>query len=197
MRRSVLVVAAIVVILFVAIVLVLFPSADTIPYAVTGKTGEIEFRQYPPLVLATVNNSEDDSGFNLLFAYITGNNKPHTSIAMTAPVITSQQIAMTAPVLSNATSMSFVMPTGKSREEIPDPLDNRVTITTIPARELAVVRFSGYASQKDVDAATSRLLEGLANANFTTVGQPFLMRYNPPWTPGFLRRNEVAIEIQH
>ncbi|MFZ0006359.1 MAG: heme-binding protein [Methanoregula sp.] len=197
MRRSVLAASALALILFVAFVLLLFPSTDTIPFTVTGKKGEIEFRQYPPLVLATVNNSEGDNGFNLLFAYITGNNKPHTSISMTAPVIMSQQIAMTAPVLSSGGSMSFVMPAGKIRDEIPDPLDNRVTITTVPGREIAVVRFSGYASQKDIDAETSRLLEGLANANITPAGQPFLMRYNPPWTPGFLRRNEVAIEIQH
>ena len=168
---------------------------ETIPYEITDKTGEIEFRQYPPLVLATVNNSENNSGFNLLFDYISGNNNPHANIAMTAPVITSQQIAMTAPVISSAGSMSFVMPAGKTREEIPDPLDSHVTITTIPGRELAVVRFNGYASQKDVDAATSQQLDGLANAHITLVGQPFLMQYDPPWTPGFLRRNEVAIEI--
>jgi SOUL heme-binding protein len=196
MQRSILAAFAIAIILFVAVVLFVLPSADTIPYIVTGTSGDIEFRQYPPLVIATVNNSEDDSGFNLLFAYITGDNKAHSTISMTAPVVTSQQIAMTAPVLSDATSMSFVMPIGKSREEIPDPLDTRVTITTLPERELAVVRFSGYASQKDTDATTSRLLEKLTSAGITPVGQPFLMQYNPPWTPGFLRRNEVGIEIQ-
>ncbi|MGB9175361.1 MAG: heme-binding protein, partial [Methanoregula sp.] len=85
---------------------------------------------------------------------------------------------------------------GTTREETPDPLDNRVRIVTIPEREIAVIRFSGYAPQEDVDAAASRLQEGLKNVGIGTAGQPFLMRYDSPWTPGFLRRNEVAVEIR-
>jgi hypothetical protein len=171
-------------------------SADTIPYAVTGKTGEIEFRHYPELVLATVDTARDDAGFNLLFAYISGSNKPREKIPMTAPVITSQKIPMTAPVVSDAGSMSFVMPAGIKREETPDLLDSRVRIVTIKERDIAVIRFSGYAPKEDADAATSRLQDGLKNEGILTVGEPFLMRYDSPWTPGFLRRNEVAIEIQ-
>jgi hypothetical protein len=171
-------------------------SADTIPYAVTGKTGEIEFRHYPELVLATVDTAEDNAGFNLLFAYISGSNKPREKIPMTAPVITSQKIPMTAPVVSDAASMSFVMPAGSKRENIPDPVDSRVRIVTLPERDIAVIRFSGYAPPEDVDAATSRLQDGLNNGGILMEGQPFLMRYDSPWTPGFLRRNEVAIEIR-
>ena len=69
-------------------------------------------------------------------------------------------------------------------------------ITTLSGREVAVIRFHGYARQDEVNAAQSRLREGLKNAGIAPVGQPFLMRYNPPWTPGFLRRNEVAVEIR-
>jgi hypothetical protein len=171
-------------------------SAGSIPYAVTGKTGEIEFRHYPELVLATVDTTEDNTGFNLLFTYISGSNKPREKIPMTAPVITSQKIPMTAPVVSDTASMSFVMPAGSTRENIPDPLDSRVRIVTLPERDIAVIRFSGYAPQEDVDAATSRLQDGLKTAGIVTTGQPFLMRYDSPWTPGFLRRNEVATEIR-
>jgi len=35
----------------------------------------------------------------------------------------------------------------------------------------------------------------LAENRIETVGEPVLMRYNAPWTPGFMRRNEIAIEI--
>jgi len=64
---------------------------------------------------------------------------------------------MTAPVVSDAGSMSFVMPAGTKREETPDPLDSRVRIVTLPEREIAVIRFSGYAPKADVDAVASRL----------------------------------------
>jgi len=195
MRKTVLVASAIAIILVLALILAQ-SSAETIPYSIKGTTGEIEFRQYPELVLATVDTAEDNAGFNLLFAYISGSNKPREKIPMTAPVITSQKIPMTAPVVSDAASMSFVMPAGTKREETPDPLDSRVRIVTIPEREVAVIRFTGYAPPEEVDAATSRLQEALKNEGILTVGEPFLMRYDSPWTPGFLRRNEVAIEIR-
>jgi hypothetical protein len=168
---------------------------QTISYEITGQIGEIEFRKYPRLVLATVMSPGNDSGFNLLFSYITGKNRTKRQIQMTAPVITSEKIAMTAPVVSDEKSMSFVMPGGKEQDEIPDPLDERVKITTQNPREMAVIRFKGYAGREDVNDVKSRLLEGLQKAGITARGQPVLMRYNAPWTPGFLRRNEVGIEI--
>jgi effector-binding domain-containing protein len=195
MRKILLVASAIAIILVLALLLTQ-SFAETVPYSIKGSTGEIEFRQYPSLVLATTDNSQNDAGFNLLFAYISGSNKARDKIPMTAPVITSQKIPMTSPVVSDATSMSFVMPAGKTQEEIPDPLDSRVRIVTLPAREVAVIRFTGYASPEEVDAVTLRLQEGLKKAGIETVGQSFLMRYDTPWTPGFLRRNEVAIEIR-
>jgi hypothetical protein len=180
---------------------------ETAAYEITGQIGEIELRRYPQLFLATVNDSGEDSGFDLLFRYITGNNHIREKIPMTAPVITSEKIPMTtpvitseripmtAPVVSDEQSMSFVMPAGKKREELPDPLDTRVHLTALPPREVAVIRFKGYARQKEVDNAKSRMMDDLKKAGITTRGQFFLMRYNPPWTPGFLRRNEVGIEI--
>jgi len=195
MRKIVLVASAIAIILVLALLLAQ-SSAETIPYEVKGKIGEIEFRHYPELVLATVDTAEDNAGFNLLFAYISGSNKPREKIPMTAPVITSQKIPMTAPVVSDAGSMSFVMPAGTKREETPDPLDSRVRIVTLPKREVAVIHFTGYAPPEDVDAVTLRLQDGLKKTGIETVGQPFLMRYDTPWMPGFLRRNEVGIEIK-
>lgn len=194
MRTMIIGIGALAVILLLAFLLSR-SSADTIPYTVTGKSGEIEFRHYPELVLATVETNDDNAGFSLLFAYISGSNKHREKIPMTAPVITSQKIPMTAPVVSDAESMSFVMPAGSKREDIPDPLDSRVRIVTIPERVIAVIRFSGYAPPEDVDTATSRLQEGLKNEGIVTTGRPFLMRYDSPWTPGFLRRNEVGIGV--
>jgi effector-binding domain-containing protein len=168
---------------------------ETVAYEITGQSGEIEFRKYPLMVLATVKSPGDDSGFNLLFAYITGNNHAKGQIPMTAPVITSAQIPMTSPVVSDDESMSFVMPRGKEQEELPHPQDHRVKINSLPPREIAVIRFRGYAGREDVHAVTSRLLDGLKKSGIATQGKPVLMRYNAPWTPGFLRRNEVGIDI--
>jgi effector-binding domain-containing protein len=102
---------------------------------------------------------------------------------------------MTAPVISEANAMSFVLPTAYSMEEVPEPIDTRIRIQEIPPRELAVIRFSGRASASEVARVRDRLLKKLEEANITVVGTPFLMRYNAPYTPGFLRRNEVGVEI--
>ncbi|ABN07848.1 SOUL heme-binding protein [Methanocorpusculum labreanum Z] len=169
---------------------------ETIPYEVTGKEGEIEFRKYPALVLATVESAGDDSGFNLLFAYISGKNAAKDSLQMTAPVITSAKIPMTAPVVSNASTMSFVMPPGKTSGEIPEPLDSKVRIVPVPEREIAVIAFKGKTHDEEVKEVEGRLLKGLRDAGIEAAGEVFLMRYNPPWIPGFLRHNEVGVEVR-
>ncbi len=136
---------------------------ETIPYEVTGKAGEIEFRQYPALVLATVDSAGDDSGFNLLFAYISGKNAAKDSLQMTAPVIMSAKIPMTTPVVSNASMMSFVMPPGKTPDEIPEPLDTKVRLVPVPKREVAVITFKEKTHDDEVKAAEERLLKGLGD----------------------------------
>lgn len=169
----------------------------TIPYEVPQKVGDIEIRKYSALVLATVDtNGNDNSAFSPLFAYISGKNIANSAIPMTSPVITSTKIPMTSPVVSDATTMSFVMPAGKTLDEIPEPLDSNVRIIPVPEREVAVLRFKGKTREKDVAAKEALLRKALKDAGIEPVGEVFLMRYNPPWTPGFLRHNELGLEIK-
>ena len=58
------------------------------------------------------------------------------------------------------------------------------------------MRFSGGWSEDRFDAKTKELLEELGKAKIKTIGGVFTMLYNPPFAPGFLRRNEVAIEVE-
>lgn len=166
-------------------------------YQEAGRIGEVELREYPELMLATVTGRSDNSAFGLLFRYISGENRTRKKIPMTAPVITSasEKVKMTAPVISDVNSFSFVMPFEYKLEEIPEPLDPHIGVQKIPARKLAVIRFKGYAREKSVNEVKSRLSSVLQKNGIVTVGEPFLMRYNSPWTPGFMRRNEVGIEI--
>jgi hypothetical protein len=168
---------------------------ETIRYQERGRLGDVEFRSYPSTILATVMGNDESENFMVLFRYISGNNRPGRKIPMTSPVITGEKIAMTAPVISDSNAMSFVMPTTYRKEEVPEPIDDRITIQEILPRELAVIRFSGRSSDRDVNNARARLIKALEEAQIRIVGAPFLMRYNPPFTPGFLRRNEVGVEI--
>jgi len=114
---------------------------------------------------------------------------------MTAPVITPEKIAMTSPVFTDADSMSFIVPSMYTRETVPEPTDPHITITEQPAKTLAVLRFSGWGRSSTVEKKTQLLLETLRRNKIETKGEVTLMRYNPPFTPWFLRRNEVAIEV--
>ncbi len=163
-------------------------------YEVLREINKIEIRHYPSLVIARVDDY-GDGGFNILFSFITGNNRQKSKIAMTAPVV-SEQIAMTAPVLSESESLAFVMPEGLTLETTPEPLDERVKIIEIPERDVAALKFSGRWSNSIFKKKSKEMLEELTKAGIGAVGQVFTMRYNGPFTPWFMRRNEVAIEIK-
>jgi len=163
-------------------------------YEVLKKIDNVEIRRYPRLVIAKVD-SYGDGGFNILFQFITGNNRQKSNVAMTSPVV-SEQIAMTAPVLSETGSLSFIMPEGFSLETTPEPIDERVKIAEVSERMVATLRFSGRWSNLTFKKKTEELLTKIENAGLKATGQVFSMRYNGPFTPWFLRRNEVGVPVE-
>ena len=166
-------------------------------YEIVKKTGKVEIRRYPSTIIAKVSNCENDS-FGLLFRFISGQNREKAKVKMTAPVF-SQEIKMTTPVISDFSGsgyMAFVMPAEFVLETTPEPLDNRVKIEVVPERYVAALRFSGSWSEANFVAKTRELLEELAEAKVKAKDNVFSMLYNPPFTPWFLRRNEVAIEVE-
>jgi hypothetical protein len=173
-------------------------------YEVVEDLGPVELRRYGPLAVAKVHGM-GSGGFTPLFRYIQGNNTGGARVAMTAPVIqerdetthgtSSERIAMTAPVLSDRDSMAFVLPEGYTVGTAPKPLDERVSIEEVPGRVLAVLRFSGRWTEQAFDRRSQQLLGRLVSSGVRTRGEVFSMVYNPPFTPPFLRRNEVAIEV--
>jgi hypothetical protein len=175
---------------------------QTVNYEIIRKIENVEIRRYPRIVIAKVANDESDS-FGLLFRFISGNNKEKEKVKMTTPVVsqeTSREIKMTSPVLSDFSNegyMAFVMPSEYNFETTPLPLDSRVKIEEIPARSVAVLRFSGSWSEAHFEEKTKELLQEITNAKVKTKGSVFTMLYNPPFTPSFLRRNEVAVEVEN
>ncbi len=163
-------------------------------YEVLRKIGIIEIRRYPKILTAKVENLGDE-GFNLLLNFISGSNKQKANVSMTAPVI-AEQITMTAPVLSETDSLSFIMPEEYTIKTIPHPIDERVKIVQIPERIVGVMQFSGRWSNVIFKKKAKELLEELKRADVKVIGEVFSMRYNSPYTPWFMRRNEVAVPIE-
>jgi hypothetical protein len=172
---------------------------ESLSYEVLRSSGPYEVRRYPLVILATVRGMSDYEAFSILFRYISGENSRTEKVPMTAPVMSgvavSEHIPMTVPVVSDPTSFSFALPSGYSPADTPEPSDRRVNLEVVPGRHLAVLRFRGRAGQRAVAGRYKELSEWVGKAGLSPKGSPFLMRYNPPYIPGFLRRNEVATEV--
>jgi hypothetical protein len=163
-------------------------------YQVLKQIDKVEIRKYSAMLLARVDG-QSDGGFNILYQYITGKNTKKSSVEMTAPVV-SEKISMTAPVVSENRSLAFIMPEEYTAATIPQPLDNSIQIVEVPPRTVAALTFSGRWSDSVFQNKSKELLETLTKANITTVGEVFYLRYNGPFAPWFMRRNEVAIQIE-
>jgi len=177
-------------------------------YELIGKLDQVELRQYAPYVVAevVVNATADDAGsqaFPILAGYIFGKNKGEKKLAMTAPVTQSAaplKMDMTAPVTQAAVPggmrVQFVLPKGVTLESAPEPLDPRVQLRLVPASQWAAIRYSGTWSQANYDEHLALLKAALDKAGVATQGEPVLARYNPPFTPWFLRRNEIWLALR-
>jgi len=150
----------------------------------------VELRDYAPSIQAKTvlaHGGETSTGFRRLAGFIFGGNDRSQKIAMTAPV--EETLQEQAPV------MAFTMPSRYTLDELPRPADARITLEEVPARTVAVLRFSGWATDASVARKKRQLLATLAQRDIVPVGVPSLNQYNPPWTPPFLRRNEIMVEV--
>jgi DNA gyrase inhibitor GyrI len=163
-------------------------------YTVVRADADFELRDYPALVVAEVSNAgsrERASGasFRRLAAYIFAQDRPEGG----------EKIAMTSPVLQDETKpgqwrMRFVMPGKYTLDTLP-PAPDDITLTQMPARRMAAVRFSGNASGRDLALMEARLREWMREARLMPAGEAEFAFYDAPMIPGPLRRNEVLIPI--
>lgn len=170
---------------------------EKVNYVVFKKINLIEIRKYPEMILALVENYNDDSAFGALFNYISGYNKKREKIKMTAPVINSEKIEMTSPVISKDNYMAFIMPSKYNIDTVPIPLDDKIKIKIEPKKILAIIRFSGYSTNNKIEKFKDKLLSELEKNNIKIKAGPLLMRYNSPFAPPFIRRNEIGVEIEY
>ena len=137
--------------------------------------------------------------------YIFGDNQSQTKMAMTAPVQSasgSTKMAMTAPVTSapgkseNTSVYRFVMESKYDESNLPLPNDQRVTIRRLPEATIAVLSYSGSWSQEKYAEKEAELRASLSRDGLEVVAPAQFARYNAPFTPSFLRRNEVMIQVK-
>lgn len=177
-------------------------------YEILEENGDFELRSYDEVILAeTVVDAEFEAAgnqaFRRLFGYISGKNRSQVKIDMTAPVVQeamSEKIAMTAPVIQQQDDrgwrVAFVVPDLYNWHNAPTPTDPEVSLRLVPERTMAVLRFSGGWSGERFKAKEAELRATLADRGWTPEGPAVFARYDPPFKPWFLRRNEVMIPVK-
>ena len=152
-------------------------------YEVLLRQGDIEFRRYEPYIVAEVTVNGDREAFSVLAGYIFGDNAEEQKMNMTAPVETRDR------------KYAFVMESKYSMDSLPTPNDDRIELRQRPARIVAVREFSGRWSERNFAKHERALMDELASLGIETSGNAELARYNSPFTPWFMRRNEIIVPV--
>ena len=163
-------------------------------YTLIEKIDDVEIREYAPMAVAQIAVAPEDrmdaanAGFMPLANYIFAKSREGEKLAMTAPVQQQTQ--------DKGWGVTFVMPEGYSTKNLPKSDDARVTIKDMPKTRYAVIRFSGRPTDSNVSENETKLNDFIKNHKLKTIGKPLYNYYNPPWTPPFMRRNEVWLALK-
>jgi hypothetical protein len=176
-------------------------------YTVVRQYDGFEVREYLPYLVAEVvvpgpAEEAGNQGFRILAGYIFGKNKGERKISMTAPVAQAPapaKIEMTAPVTQAAANdgyvVQFTMPSEYTLETLPEPLDPQVKLKEVSGGRFAVIRYSGMWSERNYKEHLEKLERGIEAAGLRTMGSPIYSRYNAPFVPWFMRRNEIWLKL--
>ena len=171
---------------------------ESAEYKVVASDGKFEVREDPDLMLVATTTKQDaqgrDGSFMKLFSYISGANETKQKISMTTPVFMENN-------KEASVQMGFVMPKEVAIKGVPKPTGEQVDVRKRVGGRFAVVRFSGQLTSKQAKESEAKLRawmetkglvadDSVEGSNVETAG------YDPPFTPGPLRRNEVLIRLK-
>jgi hypothetical protein len=164
---------------------------ESAPYKTVRTDGTFELRDYPTLTVVETPMTDangGDGGFRRLFRFITGANAARQKIAMTTPVFMAGG--------PSGPTMAFVLPAKLKTADVPKPAEGAVTVRELAAGRFAVLRYSGGRNAKNEAEALARLQGWLERERLPALAGPVFGYFDPPWTPSFLRRNEVMLRTQ-
>ena len=197
--------------LVAGVLFVASPAASALEeaqYQVIKQSGALELRSYAPQILVETQVEGEfkragNRAFSRLFDYISGANHRQQKIAMTAPVSqeSGEKIEMTRPVVQDAGPddrwrVSFLVPSRFDQETVPQPTDPAVYLRSVPEQLVAVIRYSGTWSEENFNWHLADLRAWIERHGWTEAGSPRWARYDPPFKPWFMRRNEILIAVE-
>jgi hypothetical protein len=167
-------------------------KAEEQKHSLIRKYKGFEIRFYPSATIAAINSNAktyrdlSGPGFRKLAGYIFGGNESNTKISMTSPV--------QMDINDSVSTMSFVMPSAYTIENLPKPNDPNVNIKNTADEFVAVIRFGGFASDEDLKFYSEKLQNLLKENGITSFGNYRFLGYNPPFQ--FIgRRNEIIVAV--
>ena len=169
-------------------------DVETVSYKVVASDSEFEIRDYPELLVAETKTtgSRDkavNAGFRPLATYIFAKEREGQQIAMTAPVTQESGDS------GQTWTVRFMMPADYSLDSLPDPKSENVSLLKVPAARRAAIRFSGNVSDQLIADKEGELRTWLQQRGISPAGPATYAYYNAPFSPGFMKRNEVLFEI--
>ncbi len=180
------------VLLILAFLITLFGAAmayEEPKYELIKSTAIYEIRKYEDrLAVQTIQNSGQDRAFGRLFGYISGANQDSSKIAMTTPVIQSND--------GNGMVMHFFLPSKYSEKTAPVPESKNVSLVTISGGYYAVIEYSGRSTESNFHKHVAILKEVLSKDGIKVLKHAIKATYNGPLTPFFLRRNEAMYKVE-
>ncbi|MFM1767701.1 MAG: hypothetical protein RJA22_230 [Verrucomicrobiota bacterium] len=164
---------------------------ESAAYKVVRSEGRFQVRDYPTLTVVETPSSPaadgSDGSFNRLFQFISGRNAHRQKIPMTTPVF------MTGSGTNS--TMAFVMPAKMMANDVPAPANDRVQVRQIEGGRFAVLRYSGGRGAERKGGNLAELRAWMQEQKLAESGSPIRAYFDPPWIPGFLRRNEVMLRV--
>jgi hypothetical protein len=186
------IVTIVLIVLFQSFIIMPTNKTEEQKYSLVRKYKDFEIRFYPSATIATISSNAktyrdlSGPGFRKLAGYIFGGNETNTRISMTAPV--------QMDINDSASTMSFVMPSSYNESNLPKPNDPNVVIKSTADEYVAVIRFGGYASDKDLKFYSEKLQNLLKENGIRSFGNYRFLGYNPPYQ--FIgRRNEIIVAV--
>ena len=192
MKTPLILTVIVLVILLITQIYFIMAKTETQPYQVIKKEKKFEIRLYPSATMATVSMDAksykelSSKGFRKLAAFIFGGNQSKKNIAMTTPVYMD--------INNSQSSMSFVMPSEFSKDNLPKPDNADIKIETTAKEYVAAIQFGGYASDDEIKKFATELETRLKANNIEYFGNFRFLGYNAPYQ--FLdRKNEIIVSV--
>lgn len=165
----------------------------TIIEQINHKLGKIEKRKYPKMTLFQISLADDtkqsmNSSFEILADYISKRNEKNEKIRMTTPVIKKMNE-------QNTWTLSFIAPKQYNIENLPKPLDEKISIVEEKEKTYIAITFSGNMNEDSKNKHLTNLLKYCKDNNLNVNKNPIILMYNPPWTLPLLKKNEILLEI--